>query len=369
MTNTKGITSMTDPYRLDSNKMLWHMDRVLAWQRGERIPPIHIDAGLSKTCNIKCEYCFGRLQGNQYLKEAPAPFPREALMRYMQEAGECGVKSIGFIGEAEPSMNGALAEAIDTGNRYGISMALGTNGVLLDEHHKVMLNDLQWLRFNLSAASRDSYKEIHGADKFDKVVANIMHHVKQRDMYYLKTTIGLQMVLTPNNIDQAVPLAELGRELGVDYLVIKQCSDFREAARWNHAKMFSGSFGSSMLHDAEDQSTDSYKVIVKWDKIDNRGARCYSQCLSGPFLLQTTGDGLVYPCGGAFDREPMKTDWLMGDLKTHGFKEILNSDRYWEVIELVKNRDEKTCLTTCRKHSINEFLHDYTHPPEHLNFV
>ena len=55
---------MTDPivadkYKMDGNKMLYHLDRVEAWNRGDHIAPIHIDAGLSKGCNIKCQYCFG----------------------------------------------------------------------------------------------------------------------------------------------------------------------------------------------------------------------------------------------------------------------------------------------------------------------
>lgn len=36
---------------------------------------------------------------------------------------------------------------------------------------------------------------------------------------------GLQMVLMPDFSDQIVPLAKLGKKLGVDYLVIKHCSD------------------------------------------------------------------------------------------------------------------------------------------------
>ena len=41
----------------------------------------------------------------------------------------------------------------------------------------------------------------------------------------LDVTIGLQMVLMPQYEDQIMPLAELGKELRPDYLVIKHCSD------------------------------------------------------------------------------------------------------------------------------------------------
>ena len=41
----------------------------------------------------------------------------------------------------------------------------------------------------------------------------------------LNVTIGMQMVFMPQYFDQIMPLAELGKKLSPDYLVIKQCSD------------------------------------------------------------------------------------------------------------------------------------------------
>ena len=61
-------------------------------------------------------------------------------------------------------------------------------------------------------------------DFFHRVVDNIrnMVEIKRRDN--LGVTIGLQMVLMPQYADQILPLAKLGKELRVDYLVIKHCS-------------------------------------------------------------------------------------------------------------------------------------------------
>ena len=49
---------MTDKYLMDGHKLVWHLDRVDDWKNDKKIAPIHIDVGLSKGCNIKCEYCF-----------------------------------------------------------------------------------------------------------------------------------------------------------------------------------------------------------------------------------------------------------------------------------------------------------------------
>ncbi len=361
-----------DKYRMDGNKMLWHLERVSAWARGERVAPIHIDAGLSKGCNIKCHYCYGVTQGNFFRKGAERVFPREALLRYMREAGEVGVRSIALIGEAEPTLNPALYEAIVTGKRAGVDMSVGTNGVLWDtgKAGQEALEHMTWIRFNLSAASDYAYRRVHASKEFPTVIEKIKFCVDYKRKRNLPLTVGLQMVLTPKDVNEAVPLAKLGKELGVDYLVIKHCSDTVENdlgifERLDEYESFAG-----LLEEAESHSEKDYNVIVKWDKITNKGHRDYDQCLGAPFLLYTSGDGKVYSCGMFFEGVYEK-DYRMGDLTEKGFKEILESDHYWKMIEKVKCEIDvhKQCYANCRTHSVNNFLWDLKSAPPHVNFV
>jgi len=122
-----------------------------------------------------------------------------------------------------------------------------------------------------------------------------------------------------------------------------------------------------MLNEAEAVSTKNYNVIVKWEHITNRGKRNYSHCLGVPFLLYSSGDGRVYPCGMFFNYK--EKEYRMGDLTKQSFKEILKSDRYWEVVEKVKRLDVRKCYANCRTHAINEFLWKLRHPPGHVNFI
>jgi len=360
---------MADKYLMDGHKLLWHLDRVIDWQKGKRIVPIHIDVGLSKGCNIRCEYCFGVIQGNFYKKGAEVYFPREPLLRYMQEAGEMGVRSMGFIGEGEPLLNPFVYEAITVAKNSGIDVALGTNGILLDTGQRGLeaLKNLTWIRFNISAASDEAYRRIHRSNEFQTVVEKISFCVREKKEKGLLVTIGLQMVLTPSNVDQVIPLAKLGRKLGVDYLVIKQCSDTQESRLGVYSQLDAYENFSEVLKAAEEQSTDDYSVIVKWKKITNMGKRNYRQCLGVPFLLYSSGDGRIYPCGMFFDIR--EEEFRMGDLTKQSFREILESERYWEVVKKVQELDVTKCYSNCRTHSINEFLWALSHPPEHINFI
>lgn len=361
---------MADKYIMDGHKLYWHLDRVNDWLNGKRVVPIHIDVGLSKGCNIKCEYCFGVIQRNVYKKGFYEYFPREPLLRYMKEAGEIGVRSMSFIGEAEPLLNPHVYEAIAVGKKAGVDISLGTNGILFNngKDGESALEHLIWIRFNISAASDVAYRKIHGSKEFDTAVEKIRFCVHTRNKKNLQVTVGLQMVLTPSNVNQVLPLSKLGKELGVDYLVIKQCSDTVDNSLGIFNRLGEYDNFTNILKEAESVSTEDYNVIVKWGKIVNKGERNYDQCLGVPFLLYSSGDGKLYPCGAFFDFK--EEEYRMGDIVKHSFKEIIESDRYWEVVDKVKKIDVHTaCYSGCKTHSINEFLWMLKHPPEHINFI
>lgn len=361
---------MADKYIMDGHKLYWHLDRVNDWLNGKRIAPIHIDVGLSKGCNIKCEYCFGAIQRNVYKKGFQEYFPREPLLRYMREAGEIGVRSMALIGESEPLLNPYVYEAIVEGKKAGVDISLGTNGILYDtgKSGEEALEHLCWIRFNISAASDESYRKIHSSKEFSTAIEKIKFCVATKAKKNLAVTIGLQMVLTPSNVDQVVPLAKLGREIGVDYLVVKQCGDSVDNYLGIYKKLDEYDKFVDMLKEAESFTSDKYNVIVKWGKLASKGKRNYDQCMGAPFLLYSSGDGKLYPCGAFFDHK--EEEYRMGDLVKQSFKEIFESDRYWEVIEKVKRIDvHKECYVHCKTNNINEFVWQLKHPPEHVNFV
>jgi MoaA/NifB/PqqE/SkfB family radical SAM enzyme len=261
-------------------------------------------------------------------------------------------------------------------------MALGTNGYLLkDDELENILPALTYLRYNISAGEPARYSEIMGCDKkcFTKVYNTIKKSVKIRKDMGLSVTIGLQMVLMPEFKDQIIPFAKLGKELGVDYAVIKHCSDDETGALGIDYSKYEDFV--DILKEAEGYSDDKYLVAVKWSKILSAGKRTYVQCYGPPFIIQLSGSGLVAPCGMLFNDKYSK--YHIGNITEKPFKEIFKSERYWEVMKLIGSQgfDARTmCGTLCLQHKVNEFLWDLKkgqaamgkpkgEPPEHINFI
>ncbi|MDO8445616.1 MAG: radical SAM protein [Deltaproteobacteria bacterium] len=362
-----------EKYRLDGHKLIYHLDRILEWQRGERIAPIQIDMGLTKFCNVGCIYCIGVTQGGMTKGEMIEP---DALMRFIGDCGRLGVRSIAYIGDGEPTLNPGLYDSIILAKKLGMDIGMATNGILLDMNHAhEMLRDSTFIRINLSAADPDSFLRIHQSSKsnFSMLIEKIKSLVSLRNQNNYDCTIGIQMVLIPENFDQVVKLAKLGTEIGVDYLQIKQCSDteYKEIGinPDDYKKV------ENDLKEAEKLSTENYLVKVKWNKINilgetdlyKGGFRKYDICYGTPFLGQISGNGDVYPCGPFFG----KKRFYMGNINHESYYDIVKSDRYWEVQEdIIKNVDVHCdCAVGCRQDYINKFLWDVKNPPDHINFV
>jgi radical SAM protein with 4Fe4S-binding SPASM domain len=293
----------------------------------------------------------------------------------MRSAGKIGVKSIAIIGEAEPLINPNVYEAIITGSHAGIDMALASNIILWKKNQiaKEALGHLKWLRINISAASDSTFRKIHNSNQFNTAIDNIKHIVELKKKNQLDVTIGLQMVLTPDNLSEVVPLAKLGKKLNVDYFVVKQCSDLPDNSIgvYNKLEEYKKSEYTNILKTAEQLSTSQYSVIIKWPQIQNEGKRSYTQCLGAPFLLHIAGDGRVYSCANFYEHPEYKQQFLLGDITKDSFESIVNSEHYWQCMKkiLTEINTQCICQSNCRTNSINEFLHNYTNPPQHLNFI
>ncbi len=369
-------------YRFNSTKLPWHMERVRKrFDKGERVAPIHMDVGITKACNIECVFCLGF-----YQNMTGEIMPYDATVNLLRDAPQLGVKSMGIIGDGEPTLNPALYEAIKSGKKGGLDIGIATNGVALNESKiETLVKNCVWIRFNLGAVERGAYKRVHGRDFWPRVKENIEKTISTNEKAERPCTIGLQMVTTPLSQDQIIPEAKWAVDIGADYFEIKQMTQVDDARMISFPlDWYKKQDVIDALKEAESLSTERTIIMPKWTMMQSGGKRNYNHCLDVSLLMQVSGNGECYPCAYLFNHP----EYLYGDLKKQSLGEILEGDRYWRIIEqMEKNFDvHQDCEGCCRHDRNNEFLYYYVHEkerfkefwrlnvqgkptPRHLNFI
>jgi MoaA/NifB/PqqE/SkfB family radical SAM enzyme len=324
------------PLILDSHKLSCHYDRVQQWEAGERIAPVSVDMALTRACGAMCSFCYAMIQESQ----SRSSIKVNHALNLLDDFAEIGVRSVSLVSDGESTLSPAYVPFIKHAANIGIHVGNATNGWEWGpEKSEEVLPHLQWVRFTVAAGTPEGYathmyKGPGHTEVFDKAMKNIRHAVDYKRKHNLSVTLGIQMVLMPGMEDEIIPFARLGVDLGVDYAVIKHCSDDEDGSLGIDYSSYDAMFKTIEL--AESLSTGKTKVVAKWNKIKD-GANFSYQRVHGPkFLLQISGSGLVAPAGLFFNSKYSK--FHIGNYTEERFKSIWTSDRYWRIQDYLSSK-------------------------------
>ena len=325
-TSQSGVKTEKGNLILDNHKLSYHYDRFEKWLEGELVAPVSVDMALTRSCGAMCSFCYAMVQ---------EPHERTAIktehaLNLLDDFAEIGVKGVSLISDGESTLSKAYIPFIKHAASLGIDVGNATNAWdWKPEKIEQVLPNLKWVRFTVAAGTPSKYAEIMYKSKdsthvFDNAMKNIKYAVELKRKLNLDVTLGIQMVLMPEFKDEILPFAKLGVDLGVDYAVIKHCSDDTEGTLGVDYSKYQ--LLTDLLLEAESFSNEKTKVIVKWSKIEE-GSGCTYTAMYGPqFLLQISGSGLVAPSGMFFNAKYSKLH--IGNFTEERFIDIFRSERY-----------------------------------------
>ncbi len=364
---SKSVMTNDGELILDSHKLSYHMDRVNAWEAGEKIAPVTVDMALTRACGSMCKFCYAMMQ---------EPQKRHGIkihhaLNLLDDFAEVGVRGVSLVSDGESTLSKAYVPFVQHAAKVGINVGNATNAWEWGpEKSEQVLPHMSWIRFTVAAGTPEKYAEImykgpEHTEVYDKAIRNIKYAVEFKKKHNLSVTLGIQMVLMPEFKDEIIPFAKLGVDLGVDYAVIKHCSDDEYHTLGVDYSKYEQMY--ELLQQAEDLSTDKTKVIVKWDKINDKGKPSYNRFYGPPFLLQISGSGLVAPSGMFFNARYSKLH--IGDFTTERFIDIFKSDKYWRAMNYLASPafDAQTMMGTLPiQHYISTALDNHIKGSERL---
>lgn len=361
--------------QLDGTKIGWYRNRVEAWRRGERIAPVTMDVAWTRKCAAACNFCYAQLQASE-----DTVITKKHAFDYLDDAAEIGVKGVSLISDGESTEVPFFAESVEYGAKRGLEIGTSSNGIKLTrEVLERILPGLTYLRFNFSGGDKHRWAQIMGLKQplFDRVVANIKAamEIKRRDN--LPVNINMQFVVMPKDGDQIVPFAKLAKEIRPDYAIMKHCANSVDGDLDVDYRQYSKLF--PLFQEAEALSDESFRVAVKWTRIQDEGKRDYQRCYGPPFILQMSGNGLIAPCGQKFNSRYSK--FHIGNITRNRFRDIYQSERYWDVLHYLASDEfdaSTDCGENCLQTNTNSWLDKYvkgqvqfptSSPPPHMGFL
>jgi radical SAM protein with 4Fe4S-binding SPASM domain len=354
-----------DKYRIDSHKLNYHVGRVNDWLNGKTVYPIYMEVSPAGACNHRCTYC-----GLDFKEYQPHYYDTALFKDRISELGLLGLKSIMYAGEGEPFLHCDISEIINHTKVSGIDVGITTNGVLLKKDiSDAILANTEWIKVSINGATPETYSKIHRCNlmDFDKVIKNISYAATIRRQNRWRCVLGMQLLLLPENHQEAILLAKLASDIGLDYLVVKPYSQHPQSktTKYSNIKYADYEYLGEQLAEF---NTDDFNVIFrirtmkKWD--DEQ--RDYCRCLALPFWSYIDAAGNVWGCSMYLGDER----FLYGDIYEQTFRDIWEGEKRLRSLHWVQDKlSVSNCRVNCRMDEVNRYLWELKNPPEHVNFI
>ncbi|WP_420547765.1 radical SAM/SPASM domain-containing protein [Curvivirga sp.] len=243
--------------------------------------PKSINIELNNVCNHSCEFCAYRLMEREI-----GNIQKEKLEGWLTDAYRLGSREIGLHSGAEPLASPLLEHFIkfskDVGYEY---VYISTNGSLASPRRMQAILDagIDSIKFSINAGDRETYKNIHGKDHFDRVIENLIYTANNR--VDGRPYLGVSFVENKNNTHSIANLRKLVGHLVDEFVVIPATNQ-------------SGQLSDSEVNMAEPVDAicgiPFNKVHISWEGFLRVCCNDYENLLAVVDLNKTTLEEAVY---------------------------------------------------------------------------
>jgi radical SAM protein with 4Fe4S-binding SPASM domain len=353
--------------RITSHKLIFHPDRVVNWLKTGEEYPINAEIAISGACNHRCVFCTV-----DYMKYEPFFLSRDLINNRLQEMHEKGLKSVLLAGNGEPLMHRDAVELINDIKDIGIDVALSTNGVLFTrDKAEACMKSLSWIRFSVSAGTEENYKKIHRGKEGDlaRLFKNIQDAEEIKQRQGLDTVLNVQIVMTPDNVDEVVLLARKVKELGADRFIVKSLgwlprteSELRKTI--DRKEFYENQNG--IQEELAKLNDSNFICVYRSDRVNKIAKeKNYRECLASVFHVCIDSKGDVFPCCTFMGVPEMS----YGNINALSFNDIWMGKQRKEVLNKLKISKLKECPSECKLDNMNCYLNELINPGAHVNFI
>lgn len=298
--------------------------------------------------------------------------PTSLAFNIIGQLAAAGVRSITWTGGGEPTLHPDFDEIIRYAHEGGaaftdypegersdrrwrrVEQGIYTHGGHISDARAALLKRaMTFVYVSLDAGDPVSYKEHKGVDRFDQVIRGVKRLVAAEG----EATIGLGFLLTADTWKDWPRMVALAKSLNVDYC------QFRPTILYDEKDPSSKADSTEWMKEACVELAHLQGepgVVVDLDRLkmyDEWTGHGYTTCYWSALQAVITPNGKLWTCVNKREY----ADAEIGDLTTHGFKEVWADHQPCQV--------GPSCRVMCRGHLPNLALNEIMRPVEHGAFI
>ena len=170
-------------------------------------PVRHVQIEISNLCNYQCIFC-----PRTKMVRKKGMIDEELFHRLIQEVYDFGAREMSFHYSGDPFLHPKLAQYTEKAKQVGYQYVyIDTNGFHASPERlrEVIDAGVDSIKFSVNAASRETYRFIHGVDAFDRVVENIAYCNAYRRRKNPDMKLFVSCVYTGYTQDEMEKLSEI----------------------------------------------------------------------------------------------------------------------------------------------------------------
>lgn len=268
--------------------------------------PIGVSIEPTTACNLGCPEC---PSGLKQFTRPTGNLKKDFFERMLDELGP-KLSYLTFYFQGEPYINPNFLDMVELAGKRGIFTSTSTNAHFLSEENakRTVESGLDRIIISIDGTTQETYESYRKEGSLEKVLDGTKRLIKfKKELKSASPHIVFQFLAVAPNEHQIEEVKQLGKELGVDEVLIKS------------AQIYDYENGNDLIPE-----NDKYSRYVKQkdgtyrmkNSMENRCWRMWQSCV-------ITWDGKVVPC--CFDKD---ASHKMGDLKDRSFRDIWTGNEY-----------------------------------------
>jgi len=301
----------------------------------EEYVPLVISWNVTLKCNLKCPHCYI----NATDRELPDELSTDAAKMLIHQIAEVS-RPLLILSGGEPLLRKDIFELVQYGKERGLRMAMGSNGMLIDDKvaRKLKKAGIETVSISLDSATPELHDEFRGIKGSWNRAITAIKALKKNDV-----VVQVNTTVTKQNYDEIDDIMTLAEELEVENFHLFFLVPTGRGVKMDdispvmYENMIRGTFAKIARHklNVKPACAPQFRRIAKQMGVNIKHIQTMMRgCIAGLYYCRIYPTGEVTPCPYL----PIK----LGNIRKRSFKDI------WLNSEILKNlRDFKKLQGKC----------------------